>query len=64
VLGGYGPDFFEAALTALGERPLLPREAKVMVLVGGHVRDFHTQRRVDAERWRSDFEAALKGFAD
>ena len=64
LLGGYGPDFFEAALKALGERPLLPREAKVMVLVGGHVRDFHAQRRVDAERWRSDFEAALEDFAD
>lgn len=64
VLGGYDQGYYEAALKAQAEKPLPPREARVMALLGDHVKDFHTQRRADPESWRADFEQALQGFAD
>jgi hypothetical protein len=64
ALGGYDQGYYEAALKAQGEKPLLPREARVMVLLGDHVKGFHAQRRPDPEQWRVDFDEALKGFAD
>ncbi len=64
TLGGYEATYYEGAIKALREKPLLPREARVMELLAAHVKEFNTQRRADAERWLADFRQAFASFTD
>jgi hypothetical protein len=64
TLGGYEAAYYEGAVKALREKPLLPRETRVMELLATHVKEFNTQRRADAERWLADFGKAFEGFSD
>ena len=64
TLGGYEATYYEGAIKALREKPLLPREARVMELLEAHVKEFNAQRRADAERWLADFRTAFEGFSD
>ena len=63
-LGGYDAAYFEGAIKVLREKPLLPRETRVMELLAAHVKEFHAQRRADAERWLADFKKAFEVFSD
>jgi hypothetical protein len=64
TLGGYEATYYEGAIKALREKPLLRREARVMELLATHVKEFNAQRRADAERWLADFRKAFEGFSD
>ena len=64
TLGGYEANYYEGAIKALREKPLLPREARVMELLAAHVKEFNAQRRADAERWLADFRQAFASFTD
>jgi len=62
ALGDYQADYREHAFKALSDKPLSPREAQVLELLGRHVDRYNQDRQVATEAWREEFESIFTAF--
>ncbi len=63
-LGDYEFSHIKHALTLLDEGELPMRERVVLELLGAHLEEFVEQRRVDSERWFTEFRERFARFED